>query len=431
MEVVYLGVALVSLCAVLLSSRRRRRSAMNELPGPWQLPVIGSLHHLVGQLPHRAMRDLARRYGPVLLLRLGEVPTLVVSSREGAREVTKTHDLAFATRPLSATARVLTNGGRDIVFAPYGDHWRQVKKIAVFELLSARRVTSFRAVREEEVAAVLRDVAEAAVATRPVELRACLSALGIDITVRAIMGDRFKERDVFLHALDRSTKLVAGVNPPAPDLFSAGSETTTLEWAFAELMRNPKVMHKATAEVRRAFRAQGTVAEHRLNELPYMHLVIREALRLHMPTPLLLPRECREPCQVLGYDVPQGTQLLVNVWALGRDKRYWPDGPEEFRPERFEDEDAVDFKGNDFSFLPFGAGRRMCPGMAFGLANIELALASLLFHFDWEGPSPDELDMAEAFGVTARRKADLLLRPVLRVPVPFLESTPPAGNGDR
>uniref|UniRef100_A0A453IFE3 Cytochrome P450 71D7 n=1 Tax=Aegilops tauschii subsp. strangulata TaxID=200361 RepID=A0A453IFE3_AEGTS len=494
MEVVYLGVALVSLCAVLLSSRRRRRSAMNELPGPWQLPVIGSLHHLVGQLPHRAMRDLARRYGPVLLLRLGEVPTLVVSSREGAREVTKTHDLAFATRPLSATARVLTNGGRDIVFAPYGDHWRQVKKIAVFELLSARRVTSFRAVREEEVAAVLRDVAEAAVATRPVELRACLSALGIDITVRAIMGDRFKERDVFLHALDRSTKLVAGFNPPDLwpssrlagylsgavrsakecrdigngildaiikerlertmeggggqknedlldvllsmhkegkldmdavkyvifDLFSAGSETTTLEWAFAELMRNPKVMHKATAEVRRAFRAQGTVAEHRLNELPYMHLVIREALRLHMPTPLLLPRECREPCQVLGYDVPQGTQLLVNVWALGRDKRYWPDGPEEFRPERFEDEDAVDFKGNDFSFLPFGAGRRMCPGMAFGLANIELALASLLFHFDWEGPSPDELDMAEAFGVTARRKADLLLRPVLRVPVPFL-----------
>ncbi|XP_044360274.1 zealexin A1 synthase-like [Triticum aestivum] len=431
MEVVYLGVALVSLCAVLLSSRRRRRSAMNEPPGPWQLPVIGSLHHLVGQLPHRAMRDLARRYGPVMLLRLGEVPTLVVSSREGAREVTKTHDLAFATRPLSATARVLTNGGRDIVFAPYGDHWRQVKKIAVFELLSARRVTSFRAIREEEVAAVLRDVAEAAAATRSVELRACLSALGIDITVRAVMGDRFKERDVFLHALDRSTKLVAGFNPPAQDLFSAGSETTTLEWAFAELMRNPKVMHKATTEVRRAFKAHGTVAEHRLDELPYMRLVIREALRLHMPTPLLLPRECREPCQVLGYDVPQGTQVLVNVWALGRDKRYWPDRPEEFRPERFKDEDAVDFKGNDFSFLPFGAGRRMCPGIAFGLANIGLALASLLFHFDWEGPSPDELDMTEAFGVTARRKAGLLLRPVLRVPVPFPESTPPAGNGDR
>ncbi|EMS62748.1 Cytochrome P450 71D11 [Triticum urartu] len=173
-----------------------------------------NLHHLVGQLPHRAMRDLARRYGPVMLLRLGEVPTLVVSSREGSREVTKTHYLAFATRPLSATARVLTNGGRDIVFAPYGDHWRQVKKIAVFELLSARRVTSFRAIREEEVAAVLRDVAEAAAATRSVELRACLSALGIDITVRAVMGDRFKERDVFLHALDRSTKLVAGFNPP-------------------------------------------------------------------------------------------------------------------------------------------------------------------------------------------------------------------------
>jgi cytochrome P450 len=114
----------------------------------------------------------------------------------------------------------------------------------------------------------------------------------------------------------------------------------------------------------------------------------------------------------------------VNVWALGRDERYWPGGdPEEFRPERFEDggeAGGVEFKGADFELLPFGAGRRMCPGMAFGLANVELALASLLFHFDWEAPGvadPAELDMTEAFGITARRKAELL-RPILRVPVP-------------
>ncbi|XP_062227687.1 zealexin A1 synthase-like [Phragmites australis] len=499
-----LGLALVSLLVVLA---RRRRSPVHGhglrlLPGPWQLPVIGSLHHIAGQLPHRAMRDLARRHGPVMLLRIGEVPTLVVSSREAAREVMKTHDTAFASRPLSATVRVLTSGGRDIAFAPYGDHWRQLRKIAVTELLSARRVLSFRAIREEEVATMLRACAAAAAGTRPVEMRARLSALVADATVRAVIGDRCKDRDVFLRALDRSIQLSAGFNPadlwPSSwlvvrlsgavrhaekcrdtvyeildgiimehlermdkggageaedlldvllkiqkdgglqipldmdvikavifDIFGAGSETsaTTLEWAMAELIRNPKAMQRATAEVRRAFGAHGSVREHELGELPYLHLVIRETFRLHTPVPLLLPRESQEPCRVLGYDVPRGTTVLVNVWALGRDERYWPDDPEEFRPERFEvgEAAAVDFKGTDFELLPFGAGRRMCPGMAFGLANLELALASLLFHFDWEVPvvvDPAGLDMTEAFGITARRKANLLLCPILRVPVP-------------
>ena len=177
---------------------------------------------------------------------------------------------------------------------------------------------------------------------------------------------------------------------------------------MAELVRNPKAMRRATAEVRGAFGARGAVSEHALGELPYLHLVIRETFRLHTPLPLLLPRQCQEPRRVLGYDVPRGATVLVNVWALGRDERYWPGDPEAFRPERFEAEAAgVEFKGADFELLPFGAGRRMCPGMSFGLANVELALASLLFHFDWEAPGvadPAEFDMAEAFGIIARRR---------------------------
>jgi cytochrome P450 len=211
------------------------------------------------------------------------------------------------------------------------------------------------------------------------------------------------------------------------ELFGAGSESafTTLEWAVSELIKNPKAMQRATAEVRRAFAAGGTVVEERLGEVPYLHLVMRETLRLHPPVPMLIPRESREACQVLGYDVPQGTQVLVNVWALGRDERYW-DAPEEFRPERFEHEAAaMDFRGADFELLPFGGGRRICPGMAFGTAIVEYALASLMLHFDWEldqpGPGvldPAQLDMTETFGLTARRKANLWLRPVLRVPIP-------------
>uniref|UniRef100_A0A0E0ACC6 Cytochrome P450 n=1 Tax=Oryza glumipatula TaxID=40148 RepID=A0A0E0ACC6_9ORYZ len=488
----YLGLALVSLLAVQLARRRSSSAAhgsgaLRLPPGPWQLPVIGSLHHLVGKLPHQAMRDLARRHGPVMMLRLGEVPTLVVSSPEAAREVTKTHDVSFATRPLSATTRVFSNGGRDIVFAPYGDYWRQLRKITVTELLSARRVASFRAIREEEVAAMLRAVGGYAAAGCAVEIRPLLAALVSDSTVRAVMGDRFPHRDVFLRELDRSIELMAGFNPADlwPSSRLAGCLTGTIRQAkkcwdtmssvlestiqehlqkngssgggagatdedlidvllriqkegglqfpfdmdviksVIHLIRNPMAMKKATAEVRQAFAAAGVVSEAALSELRYLHLVIKETLRLHPPGPLLLPRECREQCKVLGYDVPRGTHVLVNVWAIGRDPRYWPGGsPEEFRPERFGDGEpaaALDFKGTDYELLPFGAGRRMCPGLAFGLANVELPLASLLFHFDWEVPGmadPTKLDMTEAFGIGVRRKADLIIRPILRVPVP-------------
>ncbi|KAG2581903.1 desmethyl-deoxy-podophyllotoxin synthase-like [Panicum virgatum] len=500
----YLVLALVSLLVILLAKRRRSAAApehgLRQPPGPWKLPIIGSLHHMIGKLPHHAMRDLARRHGPLMLLQLGEVPTLVVSSREAAREVMRTHDAVFATRPMSPTMRALTDGGRGIIMAPYGAHWRQLRRITITKLLSARRVNSFRAVREEEAAAMLRVCAAAAAESRAVNMRERLSELITDTTMRAAMGDRIKDREVLLRALDEAIVLAAGFNPadlwpssrivswlsstvrrseeirqtsfgildeiikdhlermergdggevedlldvllkvqkdgelPIPldtdvikvaitDIF-AGSETTapTLEWAMAELVQNPKVMERATAEVRRAFAAHGSVREEKLVEagLQYLPLVIRETLRLHTPLPFLIPQACQEPCRVLGYDVPQGITVMVNAWALGRDERYWPGDPDAFRPERFEagGGSAADFKGTDYELLPFGAGRRMCPGLGFGLANMELALASLLFHFDWEVPGGAKLDMTEAFGITAHRKSRLLLRPILRVPVP-------------
>jgi cytochrome P450 len=203
-------------------------------------------------------------------------------------------------------------------------------------------------------------------------------------------------------------------------MFGAGSETsaTTLKWAMAELMRNPRVMRKAQDEVRGALAGHDKVTEDSLVNLRYLRLVIKETLRLHPPAPLLLPRECRSPCQVLGYDVPRGTMVLVNAWAIGRDPALW-DAPEDFVPERFE-ESGRDFKGMDFELIPFGAGRRICPGMAFGLAHIELALAALLFHFNWklpEGMVAEEMDMAEAVAITLPPRSDLVLLPVTRLSV--------------
>uniref|UniRef100_A0A0E0CGY2 Cytochrome P450 n=1 Tax=Oryza meridionalis TaxID=40149 RepID=A0A0E0CGY2_9ORYZ len=216
------------------------------------------------------------------------------------------------------------------------------------------------------------------------------------------------------------------------DMFGAGSETsaTTLQWAMAELMRNPEVMRRAQDEVRRELAVAGNerVTEDSLPSLHYLRLVIKETLRLHPPAPLLLPRECGGACEVLGYDVPAGTMVLVNAWAIGRDTAAWGGAAEEFSPERFERCER-DFGGVDFELIPFGAGRRICPGMAFGLAHVELALAALLFHFDWRlpgGMAADEMDMSEAAGITVRRRSDLLVFAVPRVPVPAQQPWPAA-----
>ncbi|KAF7006888.1 hypothetical protein CFC21_021888 [Triticum aestivum] len=202
------------------------------------------------------------------------------------------------------------------------------------------------------------------------------------------------------------------------DLFNAGSETSanTLEWVMSELMRNPLVMHKAQVELQNSLQGKSTVTEDDLAGLKYLKLVIKETLRLHTVLPLLLPRECRETCNVMGYDVPKGTTVFVNAWVISRDPKHWDD-PEKFKPERFESI-MVDFKGTDFEFVPFGAGRRICPGITFTQANMEIVLAALLYHFDWKLPGkamPGELDMAEEMGISVRRKNDLYLCPVVHV----------------
>ena len=199
------------------------------------------------------------------------------------------------------------------------------------------------------------------------------------------------------------------------DLFIAGSDSlyTCLEWSMFEMLKNPRVMEKAQNEARQVFGRAGNVDESRLNELKYLKLIIKESLRLHPPAPLLLPRESRESCVISGYDIPAKTRVLINAWAIGRDPRYWNE-PETFYPERFIDS-SIDFRGSNFEFIPFGGGRRMCPGMSYAVALIELLLAQLLFHFDWklpDGTSCEDLDTTEIFSLVARRREQLYAVPV-------------------
>ncbi|CAO2149404.1 unnamed protein product [Urochloa humidicola] len=469
-------------------------------PGPWQLPLIGSLHHLLfcGLPPHRTMRDLSLRHGPVMLLRACQRELVVVSSTPAVRDIFHDANAAFEQRPSSpGIDELYTRNGMGIVFAPYGDHWRLLRRVLVAELLAAHRVSSFRRVREDEAARLVSSVLMLMSLTpgRPVNVGKQLGEFVADAAVRAIFGDRLPDRAAFLEmmkrALDfssifdlrdlfpsswlvqmlpRSRKaernrreavrlvqdiirhheerraardgdgeqdmidvllriqkdgdmggsLTHGVIVAVlVDVFVAAIEapTTTLQWAMAELMANPGVMKKAQSEIRHALTGQGRVHEAALGDLGYLGAVIKETLRLHPPIPLA-PRLCLEDRKIQGYDVQKGTPVILNLWAISRDPRYW-DEPDKFVPERFEGEHTSNFLGFDLEFIPFGAGRRICPGITFSQANIEIALASLLYHFDWDLPAgvkPYDMDMAEFSGVAVRRKTELLLHPIPRIP---------------
>ncbi|CAN1309568.1 Cytochrome P450 71B36 [Linum perenne] len=201
------------------------------------------------------------------------------------------------------------------------------------------------------------------------------------------------------------------------NLFLGGIDTSalTVNWAMARLIANPNLMKKAQQEVRNIIGDKRRVTEDDIENLQYMKLIVKETLRLHPPAPLLLPRESMSAVKICGYDVPAKTLIYVNAWGIGRDPRHWKDA-DKFVPERFE-ERSLDYKGQSFEYLPFGSGRRICPGINVGIVTVEIALANLLYWFDWELPDEmkgGDLSMDEQSGVslTVSKKDPLLVVPV-------------------
>ncbi|KAG5522998.1 hypothetical protein RHGRI_034967 [Rhododendron griersonianum] len=183
------------------------------------------------------------------------------------------------------------------------------------------------------------------------------------------------------------------------DIFAAGTDTTstTIEWVMTELLKHPQAMKKLQAEVRLIVHSNQPVTEDDLDQMLYLKAVIKETLRLHPPIPIIVPRESTKDVQVKGYDIAAGTRVLVNAWAIGQDPASW-DEPEEFRPERFLNGRSIDFRGHDFELIPFGAGRRGCPGIQFAAVVDELAVANLFHKFDFALPDGVELDVSEVAG---------------------------------
>ncbi|KAF6140080.1 hypothetical protein GIB67_001821 [Kingdonia uniflora] len=450
-------------------------------PSPPKLPIIGNLHYL-SKLPHRSLWWLSQKHGPVMLYHAGSKPVLVISSAEMAREVLKTHDHVFCNRPPIFASRKLFRG---IAFAPYGDDWREMRKICVLELFSARRVQSFQSVRIEEVANTIDSISLSSSCV--VDLREKLKFLTDHIFQRIAFGTSYKGKepsgsptimevvheylfivgtvslaksfpyvrwivDLFLRlrpSLKRKFHVLHSLfqkvieehkdpNRPRPehedivdvllqleidhrsikavllDILVGGIDTSTVTmvWAMAELVKNPGVMKKVQDEVRSCVGNKANVEESDLHRLHYLKMVLKETLRLHPPGAILIPRESMKHCYINGYDVYPETMVIVNIWAIGRDPESW-NKPEEFFPERFM-ESAIDYKGHHFEFLPFGAGRRGCPGISLGSVIMELTLANLLYSFNWKLPTGmtiEDLDMEEAGIFHLHKKSGLQLVP--------------------
>ncbi|RYQ88490.1 hypothetical protein Ahy_B09g095653 isoform E [Arachis hypogaea] len=426
---------------------------MNLPPSPPKLPFIRNLLQL-GTLPHLSLLNLSKTYGDIMMLQLGQRPnpTLVVSSAELAKEIAKNYDLVFSNRPQNTATKILLYGATDVGFGLYGDDWRQKRKICVLQLLSTRRVQSFRAIREEEVEEMVRVLVRASSNEEAVNLGEMVVSSSNNIVCKCALGRKYGEeggiQDLARRVMIYLTAFTVGDYFPAlgwvdvvsgkigryretfrtldglfdKDMFVAGTDTTsaTIEWAMTRLVQNPEIMKKIQEEVRRVVRCNNSskVEENHINQMQYFKCVVKETLRLHPPCTVLPPRETMAHVKLNGFDIPAKTMVLTNAWAIQRDPKLW-ERPEEFMPERFE-KSEIDFNGDQwFEFLPFGYGRRGCPGVFFGVAIVEYVLASLLYWFDWKLPenvsSGHDIDMSEEYGLVVSKKVPLHLKPIAHV----------------
>ena len=235
----------------------------------------------------------------------------------------------------------------------------------------------------------------------------------IDV-VLSLMNKSNNYEDESLYAIDRKN-----VKAIILDALAGGTNTsiTSIEWILSELLRHPRVMRQLQEELKNVVGMRRMVEESDLENLDYLNMVVKETLRLHPTTPLLIPHESMEDIVINGYYIPKKLRILINAWTIGRDPNVWSNNVEEFFRERFA-ENNIDLQGHDFELTPFGSGRRMCPGIQLGLINVRLVVSQLVHCFNWKLPNdtpPNELNMKEKFGLTMPRADHLLAIPTYRL----------------
>ncbi|KAG5404983.1 hypothetical protein IGI04_011102 [Brassica rapa subsp. trilocularis] len=411
MMMILLVCSIILITTLFLQNRSTGKKS-NTPKSPPRFPLIGNLHQL-GRHPHRSLCSLSQRYGPLMLLHFGRVPVLVVSSADAARDVLKTHDRVFASRPWTKITEKLLYNGRDVASAPYGEYWRQMKSVCVVHLLSNKMVRSFRDVREEEISLMIEKIRESSSLPQLQKTGNDFDEFLEKVLDDHVDGDRDGTDFVDVLLTIQRDKSVGfqldrlSIKAIILDVFVGATDTsyTLMEWVMTELLRHRECLNKLQEEVRTICKGRSSVLEEDIQDMKYLKAVIKETLRLHPPLPLMAPHESTHDVRLREYDIPAGTQILISAWAIGREALTWGLDVEEFRPERHLDS-SVDFRGQDFELIPFGAGRRICPAISFAVVLNEVVLATLVHQFDWRLPvelTEDQTNVAESTGLAIHR----------------------------
>ncbi|XP_015890251.2 cytochrome P450 81Q32 [Ziziphus jujuba] len=495
----FLSLIIFFLALKLLSTAQPHQKNLPPSP-PNSLPIIGHLHLLKSPV-HRTLHRLSQKYGPVITLWFGSRRVVVVSSPKAVEECFTKNDIVLANRPSLLMGKHVGYNNTNLVSSPYGDHWRNLRRIGSAEIFSSSRLNMFSDTRKDEIMCLLRKLSRNSVEDfAKVELKSMLLELTINNIMRMVAGKRYfgeevsekdeearhfreiieevlayagvshagdfvpilnwfgngyekgvqrlaKSTDSLLQSLiDEHRRMTSGSRKTMIDhllslqksesqyytdqmikgfilvMIMAGTETSavTVEWAMSNLLNHPHILQKAKAELDAQVGQHQLVDESDLSKLPYLQNIISETLRLHPAVPLLLPHLSSDDCTIGKYDIPRDTMLLVNVWAIHKDPKLWEDS-ESFKPERFEKGETEAYK-----FIPFGFGRRSCPGMSLAQRVVGLTLASMIQCFDWKKVGDREVDMIESDGLTMPKAVPLVAmcksRAIIKNIIP-LEST--------
>nr|GMC64110.1 cytochrome P450 81E8-like [Ipomoea batatas] len=459
--------------------RLSRKTYHNLPPTPFpKIPILGHLHLI--KLPlQRSLHQISLKYGPIFTLQLGVRRVVVVSSPSAVEECFTKNDVVLADRPRSMSGKYLSYNYTTLISSPYGDHWRNLRRICALEIFSTTRLNSFKSVRQDEVKILLQKLVQTSrhgFAT--VELKSKFSELSFNIILRMTSGKRyfgvdeddkeameFREliKEAFMsggevldflpflrwisyrnveknmkklserldsslqglvdeHRHDKSRNSMIdhllSLQESQPEYYTdeiikglmmvmllGGTDTSsvTMEWAMAILLNHPRVLDKARAEIDNLVGQERAIEEEDLPKLKYLQNIILETFRLFSSAPLLVPHCSSDDCKIGGYDIPRGTMLLVNAWAIHRDPKLWDD-PTSFKPERFDGGDEVE----STKLLTFGMGRRSCPGSGLAQRVVGLALGSLIQCFEWQRVGEEDVDLTEGNGFTAPKAEPLV-----------------------
>uniref|UniRef100_A0A1J3G4Q4 Cytochrome P450 81D11 n=1 Tax=Noccaea caerulescens TaxID=107243 RepID=A0A1J3G4Q4_NOCCA len=454
-----------------LFTKLNRKPNLPPSPG-YSLPVIGHLH-LLKQPLHRTLFSLSQSLGnaPIFHLRFGNRLVYVISSHSIAEECFTTNDVVLANRPYMIMGEHVGYDSTNMISSPYGDHWRNLRRIAAVEIFSSHRISTFMSIRKDEIRRLITHLSTNSLhGFAEVEMKSLLANLAFNNIIMMIAGKRYygsdtenndeakhmraliseavagssagnladylpivrwttnfekqakilgKRFDGFLQRLvdekraekNKGQTLIShllSLQETQPDYYTdvlikgiiialvvAGTDTSgvTLEWAMSNLLNNPEILKKSRTEIDEKIGLDRLMDESDIVNLPYLQNIVSETLRLYPAVPLLLPHFSSDDCKVAGYDMPRDTMLLTNAWAMHRDPSLWEE-PETFKPERFEKE------GEAQKLMPFGKGRRACPGAELGKRLVTLALGCLIQCFEWERVGEELVDMVEDKGLT-------------------------------